>query len=117
MKDVACLTNSYKQSFVFIHVLKRVSSGTLLLLSLVALASAESQPVETTKMGPGDVDQRATPVKTAPSDAATAEVLQELSRMRARIEELEAQLKQRSEASAAAGTPAPVEAEKLVSSV
>ena len=117
MKVGAFLKNSCINSFVFTHVLRRVSSGALTVLCLVALASGQSQPAETATVDPEDAGQRTTPVKTAPSDAANAEVLQELSRMRARIEELEAQLKHRSEASAAAGTPAPVEAEKLLSSV
>jgi len=117
MKVGAFLKNSCINSFVFTHVLRRVSSGALTVLCLVALASGQSQPAETATVDPEDAGQRTTPVKTAPSDAANAEVLQELSRMRARIEELEAQLKHRSEASAAAGTPAPVGAEKLVSSV
>jgi Putative beta-barrel porin-2, OmpL-like. bbp2 len=117
MKVGACLKNSCINSFGFTHVLRRVSSGALTVLCLVALASGQSQPVETATVDPEDAGQRTTPVKTAPSDAANAQVLQELSRMRARIEELEAQLKHRSEASAAAGTPAPVEAEKLLSSV
>ncbi len=116
MKVRACLKNSCINSFVLTHVLRRVSSDALTVLCLVALASGQSQPVETAMVDPEDAGQRTTPVKTAPSDAANEEVLQELSRMRARIEELEAQLKHRSEASAAAGTPAPVGAEKLVSS-
>lgn len=115
MKGVARLKNYYRNSFASVHVLRRVGSVMLIVFCLMAWASAQqSQPVQIARVEPEDVGQPPAAVKAAPSDAANAEILQELSRMRARIEELEAQLKERSAASQNTN-PAP-EFGKLMSS-
>jgi len=111
------LRTSSRHFYAFTLILNRGVLVFVLLLSLVALTSAQQlQRVETASAQPEDVAQQSAPAKAMPTDAVNAEILQELSRMRARIEQLESQLKQRSEETAANSAASSSGTEELVRS-